>query len=703
MKGWRPSIADCRTELNASKSQQATRRRWRQDAIRRFTGSAYENWDANRELDPENTAFTQIATMIPSMASGVPQCRLSSARGQDTAKKTLALQAAANRAAREQKMATVCEHVATDMLFTWGVAKVLRAPRPGQGYRSTPMNMPRMRYVPARWFLHDIAAMDAETWAWSADARVVYLTDLEDEAENDPTSGWDAEVLEGYQTNPLPKYFRSGDTYGRSEEGTAIDRGELVLWELWVRDWEWDEEELDEWEEQLGVRPTRANGYNGALVTMTDEATTEEMNSERMGDQQWIRAPRPFYGEAHGPHVLFGSYVVPEESDPLGLLAATADQSEEMNDHARVMSTSFRQYKRMNVFKNEEAVDLVQNAGHDFVVAAPMLNFEEGKGWVKMEIGGGSDQQLIHMKLLHDRWERNAGLDQSGMGSADAGATATAVMTAAGRSASRSGWILTKYQRGLSDVFRKMLWYLWHDETMMIPVDERAAKEMGEENVQGSTWFFGGDDPSASLARLEEIRDEESGREREAWAAMVDEMKRNIAMAPADDPIAGNAFSDLEITIDLSTLTADSPQTQAFNAQQMQVGIQESAMVAQMPWVNPLEWVKLRSRMMGMPQFAEVIMVDQMQQAQQAAMRAMQAGGEEPGDRPGLQRTGAKAPAFQGRGDQFMANAAGSTNGSGASSSQRGQAKPRPTSAGSSAPRTGVSPAGGASANGSGF
>lgn len=129
-------------------------------------------------------------------------------------------------------------------------------------------------------------------------------------------------------------------------------------------------------------------------------------------------------------------------------------------------------------------------------------------------------------------------------------------------------------------------------------------------------------------------------------------------------------------------------------------------MVAQMPWVNPLEWVKLRSRMMGMPQFAEVIMVDQMQQAQQAAARAMQAGGEEPGDRPGLQRTGARAPAFQGRGDEFMANAAGSTNGSGASSSQRGQAKPGSgpsRSAGGSAPRVGVGPSGGASANGSGF
>ena len=662
--GWRPTLRDCWEELEASEHDTESRLRWREDAIRRFAGSAYDSWRGGYEVagtaDPENTSFQQVAELLPMMVSATPQCRLSSNRGQKAQQQALAIQAAANRTAREQRVERALERVATDMLFTWGAGKVLRSPRPGQEGRSDPLNMPVFRYIPLRWYRHDAQALDSEMQAWSADARVAYLSDLIDEGERDELSGWNLELLRLVKPATLSAEFKAGEGFGRRNEMNALDRGEVAVWEMWIRDWGWTESELDELEEELGVRPTRANGYNGALVTVLDDSAarealpgaTEDEEDMPMDSSAWIRKPRPFYGPRWGPHIQFGAYVVPDEADPLGLISATADQALELNDHSRSVSQSMRSYKRGIVFDNDEAAEQVQNMGHDNVGSAPAADFREGEGYVQFEIGGATEQQLAHLGILHERFDRNAGTDDSARGRADANATATAVATAAGKSQSRKGWVLTKFARGVEEMFRTMAWYLWHDDSVMVPLDDAAAKEMGAADPDGSGWFYGGLDPAATLGRLHELAEDAPEGSRESWEQILASAQQGADQAPSDDPISGSAFDDLEIAVELSTLRAGSPEMQQFESQQLLGGVQQSALIAQMPWVDPSLWVKFAARTMGMPEFAQIVNPEKMAKAQQLFEEALARGGEMPGDRSGLQRTGAKASPFVGTADR---------------------------------------------------
>lgn len=411
---------------------------------------AYEGLtDKGRAVkNPENYAYEYLSLMIPRIVFDNPRVKASSDAfgGEQQAE---AIQYAINRWVRDGKYNEHLTRLAIDMSFLLAVSCVTQTTK--RVGNKTVKGWPQVsRIGPARVLIDPVA----EHWSR---ARFIGHTCVEDKdtllkrAKDNPDEGWNASLIEGLALEA------GTDLLGRPEFAKkAPQRNEVVYYELWVPEYVTDDED----------------GFHGTIFTIA------EGQNRGSGEDGWIREPRAFYGPASGPYTFYGCYTVPDRVFPLAPLAAVRSQGEEVNQHARSISRSAVQYKRLVLVggSNNKLVQDIRKTPDSFVIPVPTLSADEV---VTIELGGVTDQQLAQFGVVKDRLDRMLAMSDAARGVVTGDGSATENTIAAEASGTRTAGIKKPFTDAVKEELKRVAWYFWNDSRITFELDAKMLKEVG--------------------------------------------------------------------------------------------------------------------------------------------------------------------------------------------------------------------------------
>ena len=568
--------------------------------IERFHGTTYkgEPIPGVREDDPENHAFEWISQTVPRMAYDNPRFSFTTKRPGLAGLVVDALRRGLNRWSRDVNLRRDLEVMAVDYSFAWAACMVCVEARPGMHQAEDPVFWPQVYRLSFKEFFLDPRAKRYEDARYMGHKFIRDKDDLLEEAK-DPDSGWNLEMIQDMEPGEEVETFHKGGEEGTREEGldnNTPNRNEIVLREVWVPEYELDDS------------PGSDMGFHGTIFTVVAGQSADDDGA------QFIRKPRPFYGDRTGPYAMFGSYTVPDDPWPMSSLAAVDGQVKDMNNHARAARNSADQYKRLVFVDNamdRDLADKVKDTPDSFVV--PVAGLDKN-AVIEVEIGGLSQTQLDYILMVRDRLERNSGMSEAQTGNTS-GATATEVAVADRASETRMGFIHGKFEDGVKQIARKVAFYLFSDDEIVFPLGSEDAAELGMDNP----WFAGG------------------GAEG-----------------------SGFTFDDLEIDIEPYSMTRVSEAIlQQRTMQTTEIVTQFAPIIPQMPWVNWKLVLKNLGEATHNPDLEDMVNVDMALEMAQAppqrdpwslvAMTKRQAGrNRQMGGDPRVKESGAYPRAMQG-------------------------------------------------------
>lgn len=414
----------------------------------------------------ENHYYDWVTYMVPRIAFNAPRAvvrsKISSIFGEDAR----ALGAGLNAWVKDNRYEQFGEEAAIDMQFNWSVANVSQQPIPGarpiEGIDPEDPDMIGLPFAPKVYrILQDLYFEDANS-RQRGDLRMrghCFARDKNDlisEAKLHPERGWNRNVIESLSTGD------ANERLGR-DSAHAISRDELVLREIWV-----PEAELDEYWDgtEAPEEGWREAGFNGLIFTISSENTDE-----------WVRPPRPAYVPPSGGYAVFGCFGVPNSPRMLAPLVAVEEQVRELNRHARSVSDSARDYKRMAFIEDSDPkiARMIRDGKHHGVY--PVKGFKR-ENLHDIEVGGVSDQLLVWYDRLKDRLDRNAHMDDPTRGKTT-GSTAHEADLASRATETRTEWVERKYVEGHVDVLTKVLYFMYRDNRSVWPIGAESAQEAG--------------------------------------------------------------------------------------------------------------------------------------------------------------------------------------------------------------------------------
>lgn len=482
---------------------------------------------------PENHYFQYLSLMLPQLVFESPRVLCSTNHRGEARMVAMALQHGVNEVARRSDMLDTLDELGLDFLLFCSVAMVVQEPHPSlEGPAEYDRHLPRVYRIHPPRFVIDANAEKFKEARYMGHEFIRDLDDLLEEAEEEG-SDWDKEALErakasvgnetGVQAGEGPKRRISTDA-----------REECWLLELWIP------------EEQLDDEPGPEDGFNGTIRTyaIAPQADNDELIE--------VREPRMFYGPRTGPYCFAGPHIVPGEIDPLSELVAVESQVQDVNEQARYISTSSKQYKRIVLV--DAALKTLQQAlaetGDSLIVPIPGIGQMDNKGYIEVEVGGITQQQLAYLELARDRLDRNSGVHDVAKGNIDPDATATAVATAAGSNETRTSKPKARFSRFVVNVLEKIGWYLYHDDRVVFPLNDDAAEELNMKDP----WFFGGTYADGSGFTFDdlELRIEPMSMERTSEPMVQARIARVMDMLVALAPVmATTPFIDWPRLLDL--------------------------------------------------------------------------------------------------------------------------------------------------------
>jgi len=461
-------VTSIRQEIdNAEDFRDSHLEQWR-NLISRYHGPAFRKND-DEEDDPENFVHEYIALILPRIVHDNPKIRVKSMRPMVQGIASDLMQVGLNRWCRMTNIRTTLERIATDMLLGFGVGMVVNEPR--RGYRfaddSDPY-LPRLyRISPDRFFI-DPAATSIE------DARYMghcYIVDKEDLLEQAKTEdGWNVELIEGMAENSGIDEIRESSKGDR----TISDRGELVIYEVWVP--EIRDEKVEVLDSSIGVYNAPMNMFNGTIYTILKHQSETKDGTKKVAS--FVREPRTYWGPRSGPYEVFGVYSVPDDPYPLSPLVALLPQIDDLNSHLRSMRYSASAYKRVIMVdsRNQQLAKDIQDKDDLFVVLADGIDPSQV---VPVEVGGITTQQVTYAQQAQDRLDRVSGIHDAMRGNVSGSATATEISIAEGASGVRLSHIKKQFQESVNRVIRSVAWFMFHDQKIEFPVGEDGIPILG--------------------------------------------------------------------------------------------------------------------------------------------------------------------------------------------------------------------------------
>jgi hypothetical protein len=462
-----------------------------QEVLRPYLGEAYDdlirNYHGGRhgrdeskgddEPDPENTGFEWIALMMGQAIPGIPQVKTSSSEAQgELAEQSEQLEIALNELLLKSKFRRECCKLFVDYSMRWGVGLVKPIPQLGAYQFQDPPRWPQAMRVSIRDFFFDPRALDADTWRWQGHRVRADKEDILEDAKENPDLGWNVALLERLTTITEAEEDQGGANAARPQIrwGGGPDRQQVEYVEVWIPELELEFTEKDR-KRLGGARSWREAGYNGLILTVPLDYEPGVPEGE---DEDWIREPRPFWGPSSGPYEFFHAYYVPDDSAPLSPLGAVENQSEYLNDLAKAMIRSARNWKRLVIVGSEdpELPIKVEEGEHDSIFTTNATDVR--RSIQQVELGGTSNEQIVATDIAKNRHQRASGLDDAQRGNVTGEGTATEVLAATQASAARVGLILNDFREGMLGLIYKMAWYVWNDHQFQIQTGSQNASRL---------------------------------------------------------------------------------------------------------------------------------------------------------------------------------------------------------------------------------
>jgi hypothetical protein len=275
--------------------------------------------------------------------------------------------------------------------------------------------------------------------------------------------GWDMDAIVAIGENSGVDEVRADE--GRKRE--IPDRKELVVYEVFVPEVrDEDSEEVDE--------ATGLSMFNGTIYTMLKgQAKGEAAN---VG---FVRAPRPYWGPRTGPYTVFGAYTVPDDPYPLSPIVCIVPQMDDVNAHLRSMRYSASAYKRVVAVdsRNSKLAQDLRDRDDLYVVLADGIDPTQV---VPFEVGGITAQQVQYSGMAQDRLDRVSGIHDAMRGNISGQATATEISIAESASGLRMAHLKRQFSEQVNEVMRNVAWFLFHDQKVAFPLGEDGMAVMGE-------------------------------------------------------------------------------------------------------------------------------------------------------------------------------------------------------------------------------
>lgn len=444
--------------------------------VERYHGPSYREDRADfSNDDPENFAHEYVSMVLPRIIYDNPKFRVRSGSPMLDVLVGKKLQVAMNRWARVTNLRRTLERVATDMLFSWGIALVVNEPRrEARQMDGKEPYLPRVYRISPERFIIDPAATNWEDARYMGHCYAIDKDDLIAKAKNDDT--YDVDAIR--EIAPNTDIEESRDESGRHVE----DRSEITVYEIWVP--EIDDAAMEIVDTMLG-----ANMVSGTIYTMV---------KGKKGSSKWggyIRRPIPFYGPASGPYTMMGVYTVPDDPYPLSPIMAIQSQIDDLNAHLSSMRSSAAAYKRLVMVdaRNHKLAQDLKDKPHDFIVLSESLDKDRV---VNLEVGGITAQQVNYSQMAQDRLDRVSGIHDAMRGNISGSATATEIAVAESSATMRMAHLKRQFQDAVDELARKVAWYLWHDNRIFLPLGQDGVNALMEAEpvFNGGVGFSGWED-----------------------------------------------------------------------------------------------------------------------------------------------------------------------------------------------------------------
>ncbi|WP_291813859.1 hypothetical protein [Limnobacter sp.] len=460
------------------------------DQIQRYRGPYYTRDGMANATDyaPENTYYEYMSLMIPKLIFDNPRVNCQSRKPGPANDVAQAMRYGLNRWVRDCVLRKKLVELATDMLFTFGVAVVredyrdsgdraVMLPDKDEQRPSKPM-WPVVERISQHRFIVDPGCQRFDDAKFMGHEICRTRGDLLQEAKDFPEAGWDVDAI---KNAPSSDVYRS-----RTQNKVVPDRDEIVFYELWVPSLE------------LPESPGPDAGFHGTILTVGATRTSEGATPT---GKFWRKA-RPYYGPRTGPYSMFGVYKVPNCVIPLSPLLAVEAQIGDLNQHVRAASNSMLKHKRIVGVNDPRTAQLVKDTGHDYVAVVP---FEDGRAQVQeFELGGQTEQQRLWIATCRERADRALGMDEALRGAVSGAGTATEHTIASEAANTRIAYIKQAFTDSVTALLEKVAFYMYHDDRIVFPLGSEVARQLGMPPDQ-TIYFEGGGHDTAEGYHFEDL------------------------------------------------------------------------------------------------------------------------------------------------------------------------------------------------------
>src|SRR6185503_1828541 len=413
-------------------------------------------WRGDRTLTdeddyhPENFAYEWMSLRASQLVLGNPRVRVTSSRSGPAREIAKAHQLAETRWIRDTKMRALNEKLVADYGQHRAVCLVIPNQDDDYSDKDDPKGWPAAKRVsPRRSYVYDVHAIEKEDELWRGHKTIHQKHELLERADENPDEHWDREGIE-----ELTEEYGVEEMRGKGRD-QAVHRHEIVLYNIWVRDYKPTKADRKRHGDQAWDRQLRY----GAWLTLGLVEGTKKSG--------WVRHPYPYWGHEGGPYVVIDGHTIPDESVGLAPIPAMSEESRELNLHARAISEAMANFKQgvMVDGSDPEFEEKIKGFESHRIVGLDGLD-DIDKKVKEIKLAGATPEHFQHIEVCRDRVRRKGGITDVERGATERGVTATADQLASEASATKVGFDAVKFIEGIREILERVSIYLAFDETV---------------------------------------------------------------------------------------------------------------------------------------------------------------------------------------------------------------------------------------------
>ena len=603
---------------------------------RRFHGPSYAG-DEIQGYEPENHEFEYISLLLPKTVFDNPRVKVSSTRMGPIQDIASAVQAGMNRWIRDVKLRKTLVRVGLDTFMCWGATVVRMEPDqdrvPPQWFASSLPYRPTVERISPKRIFWDPLALDISEARYMGHVWVRDKDDLEKLAKEHPEDGWDLEAIQSAGDD------NGTDKLSRETKYGTPTRKEIVCYEIYLPG------------HQLEDEPGPEQGFNGAIYTIAVGGYSEN----GMRKACCIRKARMYYGPPEGPYTLFGIYPVPDDTAPLSPTVAIQAQVETLNMHAKAVMKAASQRKRV-AFVSRAEPDLQKKVKRSEDGDVVPVNTEDLNNNLKeVELGGVTPAAINALQIERERRDRISGMSDAMRGNVAGAGTATENAIAAEASTARMAFIKQQFTDAVTEMLRKVAWYMYHDDRIVFPVgDELQSQNEIAAMMNAVQGQMGAAMPGMpGMMAMQGMASQPPKKDAAPSEDMFEQKGEPWYQGGVPSDMTGYSFKDLDLDIEPYSMERTSEQQQQRRMMELVQIVTQILPAAMQAPVDLQAMMNAIGNMANVPEIARIIDLKAARQLQAQMLQGIQIQSSNPpaklskdvgGGAPGLVQPGGSPP-----------------------------------------------------------